>query len=354
MIVVNYGKNWAQVTYDALAASDIDKYLSLDHNVAIKPNLILARPAKDGATTHPEVVEGIIRYLQDYGVSSIKIIESAWVGDSTKRAFKICGYEDLSKRFNISLTDLKDDRSIALRADGLDIEVCQEALHTDFLINVPVLKAHCQTLMTCALKNLKGCIPDREKRRFHSLGLHKPIAALNTLLRTGYVVVDGICGDLSFEEGGNPVEANRVIVGRNPLTVDSFCAGLIGYSPDEVGYMPHAKRLGVGDYFSSQTPLVELNADQKPLHSPTANRAADKYRRYIEEDSACSACYAALVFALHRSGKPPNGKIYIGQGFRSKANNQAGSLGIGNCASGFANFVPGCPPEALEISKKLP
>ena len=32
--------------------------------------------------------------------------------------------------------------------------------------------------MTCALKNLKGCLPDREKRRFHALGLTKPIAAL--------------------------------------------------------------------------------------------------------------------------------------------------------------------------------
>jgi len=29
--------------------------------------------------------------------------------------------------------------------------------------------------------------------------------------------VDGICGDLSFEEGGTPVEANRVIAGQNPL-----------------------------------------------------------------------------------------------------------------------------------------
>ena len=32
--------------------------------------------------------------------------------------------------------------------------------------------------MTCALKNCKGCLPDREKRRFHAEGLMEPIAAL--------------------------------------------------------------------------------------------------------------------------------------------------------------------------------
>ena len=32
----------------------------------------------------------------------------------------------------------------------------------DFLINVPVMKGHCQTKITCALKNMKGLIPNSE------------------------------------------------------------------------------------------------------------------------------------------------------------------------------------------------
>ena len=45
------------------------------------------------------------------------------------------------------------------------------------MINLPVLKGHCQTLITCALKNNKGLIPNAEKRRFHTLGAassHRP------------------------------------------------------------------------------------------------------------------------------------------------------------------------------------
>jgi uncharacterized protein (DUF362 family) len=218
--------------------------------VSIKPNLVVSRPANNGATTHPEVVEGIILFLMDFGIKKIKIIESSWVGDSTRRAYKNCGYEELARKYDIPLIDLKNDSCTVHSHNGYEIDLCDEALKTDFLINVPVLKAHCQTGMTCCMKNLKGCIPDGEKRRFHSLGLHKPIAVLNVLIKTGYCVVDGICGDLSFEEGGNPVEANRIIAGRNPLLVDSFCAELIGYRPDEIAYLSYGKSLGIGEYYS--------------------------------------------------------------------------------------------------------
>jgi uncharacterized protein (DUF362 family) len=228
MIVVTYGDDIIRNTYDTLAASDIDSYLKKDMSVSLKPNLVVPCPASGGATTHTEVVEGIILFLKDFGVKNIKIIESSWVGDDTKRAFEYCGYENLSHKYNIPLIDLKTDSSTVYKYGEYEIAICDEAMNTDFLINVPVLKAHCQTRFTCCMKNLKGCIPDPEKRRFHTLGIHKPVAALNMLIKTGYCVIDGICGDLSCEEGGAPVTANRIIAGRNPLLLDSYCVELIG------------------------------------------------------------------------------------------------------------------------------
>ena len=352
MIVVNYGTDIVKTTYDALEASDITSYLNKAFSVSIKPNLVVSRPADGGATTHPEVVEGIIRYIKDFGVSKIKIIEGSWVGDSTKRAYKNCGYEELSKRYSIELIDLKTDRHTTLNMGGYSIEVCKEAIDTDFLIDVPVLKAHCQTRFTCCLKNLKGCITDREKRRFHSLGLHKPIAALGALIKIGYCVVDGICGDLSFEEGGTPVVANRIIAGRDPLLVDSFCAGLIGYRPEEIDHLVYSRELGTGDFFTDKTRLIELNTQDKPLSVAKERRFADRFDGFVHEDAACSACYSALIFALHRLGRgfSPDGKIHIGQGFKDKT---GAGIGVGNCAMGFDDCVPGCPPSAADIIDAL-
>ena len=352
MIIVNYGKDIIKNTYDALAASDIASYLEADDATAIKPNLVNSRPADEGSTTHPEVVEGIIRFLNDFGVKKIKIIESSQVGTDTKNSYKRCGYDALARKYQVPLIDLKSDTFTALNSAGYDIKVYNEALNTDFLINVPVLKAHCQTSLTCCMKNLKGCIPDSEKQRFHSLGIHKPVAAVNAMIKTGYCVVDGICGDLSFEEGGNPVVSDRIIAGRDPLLIDSFCAELIGYQPDEIGYLAYGKKLGIGEYFSEDTEVIELNTQNKPAYEAKSGRSADRYKKYINEDAACSACYSSLIYALHRLGGRPDmdGKISIGQGFRGKSGS---GFGVGNCTRGFARCVAGCPPKAVDIIAEL-
>ena len=350
MIVINYVNNIVQNTYDSLKASDIGNYLRRDFKVAIKPNLVNSNPASDGATTHPEVVEGIIIFLEEFGVKSISVIESSAIGVSTKRSYKNCGYEYLSQKYNVALIDLKDDVIVTKSHSGYSLGLCKKALDTDFLINVPVLKSHCQTRMTCNLKNLKGCIPDDEKRRYHTMGLHKPIAALNALMKTSYCVVDGICGDLSFEEGGTPVTSNRIIVGRDPVMVDSFCAELIGYQPDDISHLKIAREIGVGEYFTADTKVIELNADKKPLGKSPVKRFADRYSHLIQDDSACSVCYSSLIYALYRLGGLAGKKIYIGQGYKGK---DLDGIGIGNCASGCSKYVPGCPPKATDIIKTL-
>ena len=81
-------------------------------------------------------------------------------------------------------------------------------------------------------------------------------------------------------------------------------------------------------------------------------RASAKYQDRIDEDAACSACYSALVYALHRLGGNGHaqGQIHIGQGFKGKGGE---GLGVGACAAGFAKHVPGCPPKATDIIQTL-
>jgi uncharacterized protein (DUF362 family) len=236
----------------------------------------------------------------------------------------------------------------------MKIEICESSRAVDFMINLPVMKGHCQTLLTCALKNNKGIIPDREKRRFHSLGLHKPIAHLNTAVRNDFIVVDGICGDLDFEEGGNPLYAGRIFAARDPVLCDSWAAGLMGYKLGEIPYIGLAEKLGVG--VSGPALVRELNKSKAALSS--ANKPSGKVKqlsRNINEKSACSACYAGLVFALSRLGQNERtrlGELCIGQGFRGKK----GKLGIGQCTAGFASSCPGCPPTGaavLEFLRKM-
>jgi len=343
------------MAYELMSRSDIKSRVNKDMRVGIKPNLVVAKPSESGATTSPELVEGIILYLKDNDIHNITIMESSWVGDSTKRAFKVCGYERLSSKYGIPLVDLKNDKSKVLSYKGNDIRICSSALECDFLINVPVLKAHCQTSLTCALKNMKGCIPDSEKRRFHTLGLHDPIAFLNKFLRPHLTIVDGIKGDLTFEEGGTPVEMNRVILGADPVLIDAYAAQLLGYRADDIPYIKKAEQLGVGSSAINDSTVVEINKDCAPAHKINPGRKVAHLAEYIIEDQACSACYGSLIHALNRldeSGclRKLKKKVHIGQGFKGQQNP---GLGIGNCTSGFARCVRGCPPKARDIVEML-
>lgn len=354
-ITVIYGARPEEMTRALLEAEQLAQRIPPDALIGLKPNLVVAKPADSGATTHPEIVGAVIEYLQAHGRRNLLILEGAWVGDSTKRAFRACGYEALSQRYGVPLFDTKGDAYETRRCGDLAIAVCKKALEVDFMINFPVLKGHCQTMMTGALKNMKGLIPDTEKRRFHSLGLHRPIACLNKVLKQDYILVDGLCGDLDFEEGGNPVRMNRIFGGTDPVLIDSYIASCMGYRPEEIGYLRMAANLGVGSMALEGAKVWELNRDTG-TDSPASTRKVQRLADCASPREACSACYANLIQAFARLDEEGGleafrkAPVSIGQGYRGQCGN---TLGIGDCAKGCDAFIGGCPPSALRILEFL-
>lgn len=355
-ILISYGDNPAQMVEAILNEIKPDKNLSCDAKIGLKPNLVVGKPANTGATTHPEIAEGIIRYFHARGFKNLTILESSWVGEQTTRAFKICGFEELAERYHLSLVDLKKDSVTRIQSKGLTLQVCSSILEVDYLINLPVLKAHCQTALTCALKNLKGCIPDSEKRRFHTMGLHQPIAHLSAVIPVHLTIVDAICGDLTFEEGGNPVPMGRIIAGTDQALIDAFATSLLGLEVTDVPYISLAAELGVGDPSLSTAEIRELNPSAKISSSFQLSHKAQSLSRLIDERQACSACYGSLIHALYRLEEEgvldrlKGEKIKIGQGFKETSGK---GMGVGSCTRKLDSSLPGCPPSAREIKNFL-
>lgn len=354
-IHVIYGDNPKTMVLEVLEKVKPERGLSTEAKIGIKPNLVVAKPSTSGATTSPELVEGIIEYFQSRGYMNICILEGSWIGERTSRAFKACGYEDISKKYNVPLIDLQKDSYEECNVDGLKLNICSKMNDIDYLINVPVLKGHCQTNLTCALKNMKGCIPNSEKRRFHTMGLHKPIAYLSKAIKQDLIIVDGIMGDLNFEEGGNPVQMNRILVGTDPVMIDSYAADLLGFDLKDIPYIEIAEEIGVGTTNWDKSSIIELNSDQSTEIKGTTGKVK-MFAKYIEERDACSACYGSLIHALDRIRTKGqlgriNTKLYIGQYYKNKSIDNG--IGIGQCTRKCAQFVPGCPPTARDIVKYL-
>lgn len=320
--------------------------------IAIKPNLVSASDPSNGATTHREILAGIMEYLRGHGFQNIVLTEGSWVGEKTADAFRACGYQEICERYDVPFHDTQKDKGVSTDCGGMKLNICSSVSDIDFLINVPVLKGHCQTKITCALKNMKGLIPNSEKRRFHSLGLHKPIAHLNTAIRQDFIVVDNICGDLDFEDGGNPVVMNRILAGRDPVLIDAYVCHMMHYKISDVPYVELAGKLGVGcpDIGKADIRICGENAGEQLPRSRKVVELADA----VEEVESCSACYGYLIPALDRlkqEGLLQNlhEKICIGQGYRGKT----GELGIGHCTRNFRHHLEGCPPLEDDIYKFL-
>lgn len=325
-----------------------------DALIGLKPNLVLPSPASLGATTHPELAAGAIEYFREEGFSHIVILEGSWAGACTAEAFDACGYRELEKRYGVPLWDTQRDEARERDCAGLRLKVCDCVGRVDVLINLPVMKGHCQTKVTCALKNLKGLIPNSEKRRFHTMGLMKPIAHLAAGIRQDFVLVDALCGDLDFEEGGTPVARNQVLGFFDPVLCDAYACRALGYAPRDVPYLEMAEKLGVG---STDVDAARLHALNSPLAAPDAPASARRVERlaaHADARQACSSCYANLMYALARleedgSLERLKAKIAVGQGWRG----MSGDVGVGSCTRGFACRAEGCPPTAEEMARTL-
>ena len=345
-----YGTDPHAMTLALLEASNAANLVPSGANIILKPNLVVAGSPENGATTHAGVLSGYIEYFRDSGVNNITIAEGSWVGAQTLPAMKRAGYDDVCRRYNVPFVDLKHDKTRKIDSPIGPLEICELALEAGFLVNLPVLKGHCQTKMTCALKNLKGCLPDREKSRFHALGLTRPIAALGSVLKPGLIIVDSICGDLDFEEGGNPVHTNRMFLGTDPVMIDAYGAGLMGLGLSDVPYIGLAEKFGAGSARFTPEDIITLNEPESAGKYPSPSGRVASLSRNVHEDSACSACYAALIRALYTDSRGRRQDIYIGQGWRGK-NIPEGALGVGRCCSSAKRNVKGCPPDAKSIAE---
>ncbi len=409
-----YGADILSMTKDLLTAADLaERIPSPASRIVLKPNLVCPSPAEFGATTHPEIVAGVIEYLHEHGFRNIVIAEGSWIGDRTQEAFDICGYAELSRRYEVPLIDTQLAKWHSVDRTGLSLDITDVFNSNDFLINIPVLKGHCQTKITCALKNLKGLLPNAEKRHFHQMGLHRPIAHLAAAVRQDFIVIDHICGDPDFEEGGRPLTKNCIMAALDPVLADSYACYLLGYTADDVPYIRLAEELGVGSADLNKAEILCLKecaessrstgvpginegsgspessgsnenpgspessgSNENPGSAEAPGCTENLYRRkgfsfipdeekpieahvldvsYAAEDAdACSACYSSLIGALYRLENEGllarlKDKIGIGQGMQGKR----GKIGVGKCTRDFDVSVPGCPPDEDAIYDTL-
>jgi len=223
------------------------RYRNSFRTVVIKPNLCYYWRASTGYTTDPEVVSGIIDYIHEKYGRDIRIIvaEADASAMKTKYAFQILGYNKLAKKKNVMLFNLSNDvleeREVEVGNCRIKFKIPQLLLESDFFINVPKLKVMRTTKITCAFKNIFGCIGEPRKIVYHPI-LSKAIVGINKILQPHLTIVDGLVA-----LGRYPIKLNLIMASVDPFSVDWVASRVMGYNPNKVEFLKIAIKEKLGN-----------------------------------------------------------------------------------------------------------
>lgn len=215
--------------------------------VTLKPNLLMKRRPEECTTTHPVLVEAVIRKLKSLGVSAITIADSPG-GPYNKAAltaiYQSTGMADVAKRtgaamnFDFSYQEVPCFSKKFCRTFNLITPVLPE--NTDYIISLGKVKTHCMTSMSGGVKNLFGCIPGLQKPELHYQFKKKEdfcgmLVDLAETVSPHLTILDGV----ESMEGDGPSAGQKrktdfLIACESPFLLDRLLCRMLGFSPDDV------------------------------------------------------------------------------------------------------------------------
>lgn len=216
-------------------------------NVVLKPNLCYYWDYTTGETTDPRIIASIINLLREQISSNIKIsiIESDASAMKCKYSFKILGYEKLAKNLNVELINLTKEKSkkvkINVNNKKFVFKIPEIISNSDLKINIPKIKYSSPEIkMTCALKNIFGCIPYPYKYKYHK-NISEIIVGINKLLKFDLCIVDGY-----IVSGVRPKILKLLMASKDPVAVDAAVAKILGLNPNSIEYLMLANKENLG------------------------------------------------------------------------------------------------------------
>ena len=161
----------AAAVEDIFAQSAAARALGPRSRVLVKPNLVAKHAPEKAVTTHPAVLDTVCAALRRRGVESITVADSPgglYNPAVMKSIYKASGLLAVCERHGaLAYTACE---AAPRKTDGVRVKefsLLRPVLEADFIIDLPKVKTHVMTGMSCAVKNLFGTVPGLQKAEFH-------------------------------------------------------------------------------------------------------------------------------------------------------------------------------------------
>jgi len=237
----------------------MERLLTRDDIVVVKPNIGWRRPPEHAATTHPEVVAEVVRLCLEARPARV-IVTDCPVRKSAP-AFEWSGIGEAARAAGAEVIIPEESTyETVLISERLGTwDVIAPFVFATKIINVPVAKSHDMMRSIAGMKNWIG-ITNKLRATFHN-DIDKSIAELAALMRPTLTVVDAsrvlMRGGPSGGGIGAVKQVGAIAAGFDPVALDTWAGTIFGTEPDDLPeYLRIAQDMGLGTSdFAALSPI---------------------------------------------------------------------------------------------------
>ncbi|MDQ7799070.1 MAG: DUF362 domain-containing protein [Candidatus Edwardsbacteria bacterium] len=231
----------------------ISAFVKPGQKVLLKPNLLSYHHPDKAVTTHPVFLEAALELVKSAG--GVPVVGDSPIGSARhiEEYWEVTGFQEVCRRQGAELVAFEKSGVYKKDLNGRNYHIARPVLDAEVIINLPKLKSHSLTLLTCAVKNMYGAVPGLKKSMYHReaplpMEFSKLLLDIYALARPQLNLVDAVIGmDGNGPSAGDPKPIGMIMAGADGVAIDCLAAHLMGMDPLKVPTNRLARKISLGE-----------------------------------------------------------------------------------------------------------
>ncbi|MBQ6292530.1 MAG: DUF362 domain-containing protein [Lachnospiraceae bacterium] len=245
------------------ALGGIGAFIRHEEKVLVKPNYLTAADADKAVTTHPAVIEAVLRLVSEYGCADISCGDSPGHGKGEIVHARL-GMDEIMEKYGVRPAEMNEE-VLTDFPEGMIAKrfyFAKEITEADAIINVCKMKTHALERITGAVKNVYGFICGVRKAAGHvsypnPMAFARMLADIHRATDIRLNIMDGIVAMEGNGPGsGDPTPMNVLLFSADPVALDATYCRLVHLEPWSVPTCGQGQIMGIGTYEEDKIDLL--------------------------------------------------------------------------------------------------
>lgn len=238
----------------------LGQFAAPEQKILVKPNFLKPGDESKAIATHPSVIKGFLRILQEEGYKDVSYGDSP-AASSGSHVAKGLGLESVEKAgsldiYGASFAEMTEERMVSFPEGqtAKEFPFCREVAEADVIFNLCKMKTHALERITGAVKNVYGFICGPRKAQGHVMypnasRFARYLGDIHRCKGPKLNIMDGIVAMEGNGPGaGDPAEMDVLLFSSDPVALDTVFCWLVDLDPKLVPTNLQCAGMGVGTF----------------------------------------------------------------------------------------------------------